>query len=613
MFAHKLTLSLILMTLALWAGPIQLHSEELAFTASVDRTQLGLDDRLTLTVSILGQDIGGIAEPELPPLDGFEIVGTNTSSSSQFSFVNGKMTSSKTMDYIYSLQPLEVGKATIGPSSLKFKGIIYKTESIDIEVVTSSISGKTRGRPSASTPPPAAPSLSEAQVGDDLFVRAHFDQEEAFLGQQVTVSYTLYNRISLANVQYGQVPTFTGFWTEKIYDAERLNFQQQVIGGKRYQVAVLKKLALFPTSVGEIQVDAMELICDVRVRSRDFFDSFWGRTKRARITSKPMTITVKPLPEAGKPRDFQGAVGQFTLQTTVDHSEVKAGEPIELILEIGGRGNLKTLSPPELPALEGFTSFEPEIREEISSVDDEIGGSKTYTYVLIPKEQGEYQIEALRLSYFDPVQKSYRNASTEPIAIKVLPGETGGPPLAVGLGREEIKIVGRDIRYIKPSTLVLKDQRGDLYRNRAFQVLQVVPLAAILVVALARRRRDRISQDVRYARWRRALRASRKRLHAAQKLMRTEPSTQFYGALSRALTDYLGDKLNLSAGGLTCPQLEEELIRRRVDQELVRELMACLNACDFSRFAPTGVQLADMETLLKRTRDLISRLEKSGL
>jgi hypothetical protein len=451
------------------------------------------------------------------------------------------------------------------------------------------------------------------QLGDDLFVSAHFDREEVFLGQQVTVSYILYSRTSLANVQYGQVPAFTGFWAEKIYDADRLNFRQQVIGGKRYEVAVLKKLALFPTSVGEIQVDPMELVCDVRVRSRDFFDSFWGRTKRVRITSKPMTITVKPLPEAGKPRDFGGAVGQFTLQARVDHREVKAGEPIELVLEIGGRGNLKTLSPPELPALEGFTKFEPEVREKISSADDKIGGSKTYQYVLIPKEQGEYRIEAVSLSYFDPVQKSYRRASTEPLAIEVLPGETGGLSLPVGLGREEIKIVGRDIRYIKPAMTGLKDQGGDLYRNRAFQILQVVPLVAILVVALARKRRDRISGDVRYARWRRALRAFRKRLRAAQRLMRTESSPQFYGALSRALTDYLGDKLNLSAGGLTCTQLEEELTQRQVDQELIREVVACLDACDFSRFAPTGARLADMETLLKRTRDLISQLEKSGL
>ena len=590
-----------------------LWGEELTFVASVDRTRVGLDERMVLTISVSGQDIGGIPEPELPSLEGFEITGTNTSTSSQFSFVNGKMTSSKTMDYIYTLQPLDVGKLTIDSATFKFKGKIYKTDPIEIEVVNGTTSSKTRSGPSQGIRAPSAPAPTDVQVGDDLFLRADFDRTEAFLGQQVTVTFVLYNRTSLANVHYSQVPTFTGFWTEKIYDAERLNFQQQVIGGKRYDVAVLKKLALFPTTIGEIKVDPMELVCDVQVRGGDFFDSFWGRTKRVKIASKAITITVKPLPQEGKPQGFQGAVGQFAFKAKVDHGQVKAGETLEFTLEIRGQGNLKTVSPPELPALENFTSFEPEIREQMSSSGDKISGTKTYRYVLIPKEPGEYRIEALSFSYFDPVDKSYRSASTEPMAIKVLPGETSDFPLAVGLGRDEIKIVGRDIRYIKPSTLVLKDQRGDLYRSRAFQVLQIVPLVAIFAAALVRKRRDRISQDMGYARWRRALRAFRKSLRAAQKLMRSESSTQFYGALSKALTDYLGDKLNLTAGGLTCLQLEKELAQRQVDQELIQEVMVCLNACDFSRFAPAGVQLADMETLWNKIRDLISRIEKSGL
>ena len=587
--------------------------EELTFVASVDRTRVGLDDRLVLTISVSGQDIGGIPEPELPALNGFEIVGTNTSSSSQFSFINGKMTSSKTMDYIYTLQPLEVGKFTIDSATFKFKGKTYKTDPIDIQVVTGTTSSKTRGGPSPGIQVPSTPAPAEVQVGDDLFLRANFDSQEVFLGQQVTVTFVLYNRTSLANVQYGQVPTFTGFWAEKIYDAERLNFQQQVIGNKRYEVAVLKKLALFPTTIGEIKVEPMELVCDVQVRGGDFFDSFWGRTKRVKIASKAITITVKPLPQEGKPQGFQGAVGRFAFKARVDHGQVKAGEPLELTLEIRGEGNLKTVSPPELPALENFTSFEPEIREEISSSGDKISGTKTYQYVLIPKEPGEYSIGAFNFSYFDPVEQSYRSASTESMAIKVLPGETSDFPLAIGLGRDEIKIVGRDIRYIKPSTLVLKDQRGDLYRNRAFQVLQVVPLAAIFAAALARRRRDRISRDIGYARWRRAHRLARQGLRAAQRSMQPEHSVQFYGAMTKVLSDYLGDKLNISVGGITRQQLRDELARGQLAEGLIKEVLDCLHTCDYSRFAPDAARLAGMETMLNRVKNLISQLQKSGL
>lgn len=612
MFVHKAAHLLILVLCALWVSVVGTQGAELTFTASVDRTRVGLDDSLILTVSVSGKDIGGISEPQLPSLEQFEIVGSNSSSSSQFSIVNGKMTSSKTIDYIYSLRPLDVGKSTIGAATLKFKGQTYRTEPIDIQVVAGSVSGKSQTGQSPGIRAPQAPSVPEELLGEDLFVRAEFDQKKVFLNQQVTVTYALYNRTSLANVQYGQQPTFTGFWTEEMYAADRLNFQQKVIGGKRYQVAVLKKLALFPTTSGDIEIEPMELICDIQVRSRDIFD-FWGRTKRVRIASEPATIVVQPLPLDGKPPSFTGAVGQFSLKASVDRSQVKAGEPLKLSVEIRGQGNLKTLPPLQPPALDNFKSFEPEIQEDIAPAENTIGGAKTYQYVLIPKEQGQYRIESFKLPYFDPARKTYHMASTTPIAIDVLPGERGEFPLVVGLGREEIKVVGQDIHYIKPSSVVLKNQRDDLYRNRFFWAFQMVPLMAVGCAIVARRRRDRITRDVGYARYRRAHRRARQGLRAAQKLMRPESSAQFYGTVAKVLFDYLGDKLNISACGTTARQLRDELERHRVEDKLLEEILDFAQTCDYSRFAPASSQLADMESILKRLRDLLARLEKSNL
>ncbi|MCK4271011.1 protein BatD [bacterium] len=612
MCAHKKNISFILAVLALLVSAMGAQSEELTFSASVDRTRVGLDDYLTLTVSVSGKDIGGISQPDLPSLDGFEIVGTNSSSSSQFTLVNGKMTSSKTIDYIYTLRPREVGKITIGAATLKLKGKTYKTEPIEIEVVAGSASSQGKTQPSPRTSSPSPPSPTENLQSEDLFLRADFDQKKVYPGQQVTVTYTLYNRTQLANVQYEQVPSFTGFWAEEIYNADRLNFQQQVIGGKQYQVAVLKKLALFPTTCGKIQVDPMELVCDLRLRSRDFFD-FFGRTKRVRISNKPVTITVQPLPDEGKPQGFAGTVGRFSITASVDQRQVRAGEALQLVVKIRGQGNLKTLPAPQLPPLDNFKSFEPEIQEQMSTTGDKIGGTKTYRYVLIPKQQGQFLIETVQFSYFDPARKAYQTARTEPIAIEVLPGEKGEFPLILGLGREEIKLLGRDIRYIKPSTAAIKDEGGDLYSNRAFQILQIAPLLAIFAAILTRRRRDRIRTDVGYARWRGAYRQSRQGLRAAHRLMRSESSARFYSAMAKTLSNYLGDKLNISVGGITSQHLRDELVGRQMEEQLVQQILDCLHACDYSRFAPASSQLADMETMLKRVRDLISRLEKTGL
>ncbi len=607
------TLCPVLAAVILLAAAPGVPGAELTFTASVDRTKVGLDDPLTLTVSVSGRDIGGLSEPELPSLNRLEIIGTNTSSSSQFSFVNGKMTSSKTYDFIYTLRPVEVGKASIGPATLKFKGETYRTEPIEIEVVAGTVSGKPPAGTSPGSAAPAPPATPEVQVGEDLFLRAHFDRTKVYVGQQVTVTYSLYNRTTLANVQYGALPPFTGFWVEEMYNADRLNFQQQVIEGKRYQVAVLKKLALFPTTAGQIQVEPMELLCDIRVRSRDIFDSFWGRTKRAKIASQPMTISVQALPQEEKPAGFSGAVGRFSLTAKLDQGQVKAGEPLQLTLEISGQGNMKTISPPALPILDNFTSFEPEVVEKPSTQGDRIGGTKTYRYVLIPKEEGQYQIQAFHLDYFDPQEQGYRMTSTKPLDIRVLAGEPSDLPLAVGLGREEIKILGKDIRYIKPNTAVLKDQGDDLLHNRAFLALQVVPLMAIAVAAVARKRRDRISHDIGYARWRRAHRTARRGLKAAHGTLKSGSTAQFCSAVHKTMCEYLGDKLNISASGITSQQLQERLERMDVPNDLVQEVLVCLQTCDYSRFAPDSAQFAGREELLERVRNVIRRLEKSGL
>jgi len=612
-FKPQYSLFLVTLTLLMTISGLSFAQEEaLTFIASVDKTRLGLNDHLVLTVSVSGSDIGGIPEPILPELKDFQLVGTNRSSSSQFTLVNGKMASSKTIDYLYTLRPKKTGPLTIGSASLDFKGTSYRTEPVQIEVVKGSVSGSGKSSSQTQAPAPSAPAVPEELTTDDLFARVELDRRSVFVGQQVTATYTLYNRASLINVQYGQVPSFTGFWTEEIFDAERLDFQQQVIGGKRYQVAVLKTLALFPTTSGEIEVDPLQLICDLRQSGRDLFD-FFGRTRRVRISTQPATITVKPFPAEGKPPDFSGAVGQYTLKASANETEVAAGEPLELTVEVRGEGNLKTLPPPRLPALDNFKSFDPEISESITRAGGRIGGRKTYSYVLVPKEEGRHRIDPLRMDFFDPGKAQYRQVRTEPIDILVLPGQEETYPLTVGLSKEEIRILGKDIRYIKPASANLKHQGDPLYGSLLFQIIQAIPLLAVLGAILTRRRRDRLSSDVPYARRRQAAKTARNHLRSAEKLIAETSPAPFHGALSRGLCEYVAGKLNLTSAGLTSQELQEELSKRQIDPELIQRVTDCLSACDLARFAPAGELAEDRRKLLREAKELISKLERAGL
>jgi hypothetical protein len=591
-------------------APAGAQDEELTFIASVDRTRLGLDDHLVLTVSVSGSDIGGIPEPILPDLEDFQLVGTNRSSSSQYTLVNGKMTSSKTIDHLYTLRPEKTGRLTIGSARLDFRGKSYHSDPIEIEVVKGSAAP--RSTPQTGTTPPPAPAAPEELSSDDLFVRVELDRKTAYVGEQITATYALYNRTDLVNVQYGQVPSFTGFWSEEVFNAERLNFQQQVIGGKRYQTAVLKKMALFPTTSGEIEVEPLQLICDLRQRGRDLFD-FFGRTRRVRITTRPVAVTVKALPAQGRPADFSGAVGQYTLTARTDRTQLAAGEPLELTVEVRGKGNLKTLPPPRLPALDGFKSFDPEISESMSRSGGRIEGRKTYRYVLIPKEEGSYSIDPLSLTYFDPAKAVYQRAASEPIAITVLPGQEETYAPGAGLSKEEILVLGRDIRYIKPAPRDLQDRGDPLYSGILFQLVQALPLLAVAGAILARRRRDRLSADVPYARRRRAAKAAGKHLKEAENLIGGTSPAPFCGALHRGLCHYLADKLNLTAAGLTSQDVRRELSRRDIGEDLIGRVIEAMSACDVARFAPGGEQPEDRRGMLSGARELITRLERAGL
>ena len=578
------------------------QAEELSFSAAVDRQQLSLGDQLTLTVSVAGKGMGSISQPEAPPLDGFEVVGTNSSTSSQIQFINGRMSSSKTIDFIYYLQPTRVGELKIGSFKLKVKGKTYRTDPIAVQVT----------KPVGGGVPQPTPQLPAGRVSGrrgDLFLLATYSPQRVYIGEQVTATYLLCTRRDLTNVQLGQSPSNTGFWAEELYQAKTLNFHPQVINGKRYNVAKIREVALFPTTTGKLKINPMELVCDVQLRSNDFFD-FWGRSKRMRIRSNPGEIRVSPLPKLGEPPGFAGAVGHFTVQAAIDKKEVAAGNPINLTVTIQGTGNLKLMSPPLLPSLDGFKRYEPEVEEKISKANLQLGGRKTFKYVLIPEKPGRFQIDPIVLPYFDPQAKCYRQASSQPLVLQVTPGEKEEKVAALPLSRE-VKLLGRDIRYIKPDLVELSDGGRELYRSPLYILLHIFPLLAIFASFAYRKHHLRISEDIGYARMRRAKGLTQRRLREAKGLLKEGLVGEFYGTIAKALTDYIGDRLNIEATGLTTDQLLDLLKERGYPSEVREKYLACYDNCDLARFSPSDISTEEMEETLKLAQEAILALEKT--
>jgi len=558
--------------------PVVYAQGGVSFTASVDKTTLSLDDQLTLTLTVEGQ-MRSVPEPRLPALEGFQVYSSGRSQ--QFSLVNGQFSASVAFNYI--LQPMTVGKHSIGSAEITLDGQTYRTQPIEVEIL--------EGRVPTPTPPEQAPAAGAPPqlAGQDLFVEAVVDKDEAYIGEQVTYIFRFYQGVDLfgADLRYSK-PETTGFWTE---DLPPQNQYYQVVAGRRYLVTEVK-MGLFPTAVGDQTVGPASL------RIEGFFSG-------QNLKTDPLTVQALSLPQEGQPADFGGAVGQYQVTAWLAKSEATVNEPVTLSFKVSGIGNVQTVPEPPWPELESFRSYEAKSTTNTSTENYKVQGEKTFEKLFIPKEAGQYAIPPFRLTYFDPEAGAYHTAETESLALTVKPGAPEGSPVAPGNQQQAVTLVGRDIRHIKAAPPVLRDQGQHLYHNGLF--LSSWALSPLLVIGavLYQRQRQRLRQDVRYARLRRAHKMARKRLARAKKLMKGQDSKASYREVARAITSYLADKMNVPAAGLRLEEMTRELERRGADQQTVDRLNRCWEECDLGRFAPVAGTPEAMVSLLAEAEEFI--------
>jgi hypothetical protein len=576
------------------------RGEDFSFTASVDRVRLGVDEELELTVSVSGTGIRNVGEPEIPNLSDFEVLGRSTSQSSQFSIVNGRMTSRKTIDYLYVLRPAKTGALVIPSARVQFKGRNYMTEPIRVEVTKGSVPGQR-------VPDQPAVNLSEGEV----LLDGRVDKTAAYVGEQVTIDYSLFTSAGLSNVRLGNIPSYSGFWSEEIFSARRLDFKSRVFKGKRYEVAPIKSVALFPTTTGEFEIEPMSITCEVVTRGRDPFRDFWSRTRAITVKNSPISIKVKALPDDGRPIDFSGAVGSFKFDLEASTESISVGEPLEIVVKVTGEGNIRTLEVPEFPDMPEFKTYEPEVRIDVSKSEGRISGSKSYKYMAVPGSQGKYVIPAQRFSFFDPRGEKYHILTTNELSILVTPGVER--ELMGGTARGPVQVLGRDILYIKPNLGRLNPGGAYLHQNRLFLLAQVFPAALLLFTLLLERRRRRIGADAAYVRARRARHAARARLRDTEPHLDSHGPIRVASEVASILTSYVGDRMNMNTAGLTLEKILDALRSRGVAEPVLEGLEACMERCDFLRFAVSETDGEVARDIVELARQTIDALEGQDL
>ena len=582
-----LVLTILTVTLA--------QAAEIEFNASVDRSTVGLGEDFVLTVTVRGQDMVSVPKPELPSLPDFNLLGSSSSQSTNIQFINGKMSKQASINYIYYLSAKKLGKLTIGPCLIKYKDQEYRSQPIEVEVGKSSTA---RAQPAA--PGRTSAAQSNIPIEGNLFLSANADRKTVYVGEQVTVEFTLYNRFQISDAGIAGLPTFSGFWTEKIFEADKFTWKQKVLDGKQYQYMMLKKVALFPMSGGELAVSPMTLNIAVVQASRDFFD-FFGSSKTVKIESKPVTITALPLP-ADKPAEFTGGVGKFSLHASLDKNTATGSEPLNLSVKITGTGNIRLIEKPIIANIPGLKIMAPEVKENIQASGDIIKGSKIFTFPLIPQADGKYVIPAVKMAYFDPGDKSYHTIQTQPFVCTVS-GCSQNTPLVEATG---LKVLGTDINYIKPDVSALSNASFDI-PNWAWLIYLLFP-ALILSAFWYRGHREKLTTDRGYARKHRSDGLVKKRLRQSEKHLKANDTKNFYSSLSQAILGFIGDRYNLDTSALTMDQLKMSLAARNVPENSISDLLALIDGCDLARFSPSAISESDPVKFLGKAREALSQL-----
>ena len=605
---------------ALAAAAAPARAQDVRVRAQVDRFEMGQGEDLRLQVEVVGQGIERVGPPDMNDLGDFQVSG-GPSVSTRYQWINGVSTSAKS--WTYSITPTKTGKVSVPPLLLLVNGKTYRTESIDVTVIPQGMI------PHPNRPPPRRPAPGTfggggAPGGDDgsgrhpqpapaaLRVRAELDDRSVYVGQQVTLKVVLDTQTEVLNAGPAENPTFPGFWAEEIPLPDRTEIRRVVIDGEPWNEITLMKRALFPTTAGTLTIPPVSWQVQIRRRSSDPLESFFF-TPVETVTrrSDPVTLTALPLPAAGKPAGFSGAVGRFDLAVTTDRSTAKVSDAVGLKVKVSGEGSLNAAGAPGIADLPDFKRFDPKVTATTSLSGDRLRAEKVWDYVVIPLAPGDQTLPAISFSYFDPAAKEYRTATSKPVAVRVDRGESvtaGGAPV---VGQSDVRVVGRDIRHLRQADGRLVDRSRPFYRSAFFFAILLLPLAADAALWGWARTRDDSPLAARSRRERRARGVARRRLKTAHRSLAKSTAHAFYAAVAQAMTDYIGDKFGTAGVGLTHPRIEELLVAGGAPDDLRATFHRTLEACDFARFAPSSSDEAEMRRVLEAAEGCLADLERS--
>lgn len=612
----KMRLSVVIGLAALvWmAGGVPGAAQDVSFTASAPKTTVALGEQFQVSFTLSGGSLKAYKDFRQPNLNAsfLTLMGPSTSQSMQW--INGRTSTSITWTYI--LQPRNTGTYSILPATIQYDGQTLASNALTIKV--------TAGAPGGQQQNPAqgggkSDEAVKVDLGDNLFIKALVSKRSVYVGEPILVTYKLYSRVSFRVDNIAKVPRMVGFWSEDIDMPQQVRPEVESYGGKQYETYTMKKVVYFPTQTGTLTIDPFEINCTVQVRAKrksgdDFFDRFFNdpffdtykNVQKSLLTEK-IGVQVKPLPEQGKPYSFRGAVGDFTMQTSIDKTRLKVNETATMKVVLRGEGNIKLLEEPVIEFPNGIEHYDPKISEEIIRSGGTITGVKTFEYLLIPRYAGDMDIPAASFAFFNIGKNRYEERTGEAVRLRVEDDPNARVDETSRLRAERRR---RDIHPLLPYDAEAASEPG---RPGAGSMLLLfgAPLAALAGALVWKRRYDRVHGDVTGLRMRRATRLAEKHLARSKKYLQANNIDAYYLEIARALWGFVQNKLALPTSETSVDAVTEALVARALVPETVEAVRSALIATEAARFSPTRSSEDEMRGLYDTARTAIVSLEQA--
>ena len=581
-------------------------ADGVSFTANAPEVVVSGDQfRLSFTISSKK-----VRDFRAPNIKDFEVL-MGPSRSTQYQNINGVETNSITFTYI--LMAGKEGTYKIPGATIVADGNNYTSNSVEIKVLPPDQSS---GSASGSSSQSSRNQANSGKITDkELFMMATASKTKVYEQEAILLTYKVYTQVNLTELR-GDIPDLKGFHTQEVELPNQKTFTLEHYNGRNYNTTIWRQLVLFPQQTGKVEIPSVtfEGTVSQRIASADPFDAFFNggnviNIQKNLVTPK-LVIDVKELP-AGKPSNFSGGVGEFTISSSINTQELKTNDAVTIKLVISGTGNMKLINTPEVAFPQDFEIYDPKVDNKFNLTRNGLSGNKVIEYLAIPRHAGTYTIPPIEFSYFDLKSQSYKTLKTDAYTLNVAKGEGNSEQVVANfISKEDLKVLGQDIRYIKTGDTNLTRKDDYFFGSMSYWMWYIIPLTLFIACMVIYRKQALENANVAKVRTKKANKVATKRMKNAGKLLAEKKTEAFYDEVLKALWGYISDKLSMPVSQLSKDNIEGKLQQHQVTDELVKEFIDILNDCEFARYAP-GSQDEKMDKIYSSAIEVISKMENS--